>query len=255
MLAPSDTPYAVLLLDRDAHDPLVLAKALGAVRGTPFHDEVLQAKRAWGIVEDALSADEAKALGHALREAGVPCAIGPTSAIASPPAAETIRSVDALPSPHPILVAVAALTIITETKATEIQGPSGAQKAASIAITMTTGIPLNIGGKKRKVETTREEQSLSFFADLVYPDPARRLRIDASHFDFSCLGGRKAYQAQANLKVMVGDLLAAAPDAWRNHGARVLLEGQPIRTMGYASLEDLEREERWLLTLRAAGNP
>jgi hypothetical protein len=232
---------------------LVLAKALGAVRGTPFHDQVLQAKRAWGIVADDLSAEEAKALGRGLTEAGVACAVGPTAALARLPDAEPIRTVDALPSPHPTLVAVAALTITTETKSTETQGPSGVQKAAGMAIAMATGIPLGIGGKKHKVERTREEQTLQFYADLFYTDPARRLRIGGAHFDFSCLKERMGYQAQANLKVLVGDVVAAAPGAWVNHGTQVLVEGRPIRTMGYASLDDLEREERWLLTLRAAG--
>jgi hypothetical protein len=61
------------------------------------------------------------------------------------------------------------------------------------------------------------------------------------------------YQAQANLKLFIGDLVQAAPGAWLNHGARVLLEGRAVRTMGYRSLEELEREGRWLMTLRGVG--
>jgi len=118
---------------------------------------------------------------------------------------------------------------------------------------MSTGLPIKIGGRKRPAEKTHEEHGLAFYAELHYEDPSRRLQIDASHFDFSCLGERMLYQAQGNLKLLIGDVVRAAPEAWANHGTRVLLEGRPIRTMGYRSLEDLEREARWLLTLRRLG--
>jgi hypothetical protein len=245
--------FALIQLDPTSHDPMALAKALAAVRETPLQDQVLVAKRAWGIVAEDLSETEARALGRALRSSGVECAVGPTAALAELPAGEAARTADALPAAHPILIAVAAITVTKEAARTEKKGPSGAQKAASAAIMMTTGLPIKIGGRKRSVEKRQEEQSLVFHADLYYEGPSRRLQIDASHFDFSCLKERMLYQAQANLKLLIGDLVQAAPEAWMNHGTRVLLEGRPIRTMGYGSLEDLEREARWLLTLRASG--
>jgi hypothetical protein len=247
-----DDRFAVLELERGTHDPMALARALAAIRGTPVHDQVMAAKRAWGIVADALPAAEAKALGKALQSAGVRCAVGPASRLAELPPVEPAPKLDALPVAPPTLFALAALTVTWTTTTTEKKGPSGGQKAASAAIMMTTGLPIKIGGRRRAVEKAREEQKLAFYVDLLY-DPPRRLRIDASQFDFSCLDKRMVYHAQANLKLLVGDLVQAAPDAWLNLGARVILEGRPIRTMGYESLEDLEREARWLLTLRAFG--
>lgn len=245
--------FALIQADRESRDPMALARALAAVRETPVHDQVLAAKSAWGIVAEDLSESEARALKQALRSSGVACAVGPTAALAEPPAVEAAGTVDALPAAHPILIAVAGITVTKETTRTEEKGPSGGQKIASAAIMMSTGLPIKIGGRKRSVEKTQEEQRLVFHAELYYEDPSRRLRIDASHFDFSCLEERMLYQAQGNLKLLMGDLVRAAPEAWMNHGARVLLEGRPIRTMGYSSLEDLEREARWLLTLRAFG--
>jgi hypothetical protein len=248
-----DDLFAVLELERDVHDPMVLAKALAAMRGTPVQDQVLAARRAWGIVADALPKAEATSLALALRSSGVRCAVGPTSALPDLPPPQAAQTLDALPAGRPTLVAVAGLTVTTTSTTTEQKGPSGAQKAASAAILMSTGLPIRIGGRKRGVEKTREEQKLAFHADLFYEGPAARLRIDASHFDFSCLEERMLYQAQGNLKLLIGDVVGGAPEAWLNHGARVLLEGRPIRTMGYESLGDLEREERWLLTLRTSG--
>ncbi|MDT8368155.1 MAG: hypothetical protein RQ745_03035 [Longimicrobiales bacterium] len=245
--------FALIQRDRESHDPMALARALAAVRETPVQDQVLAAKRAWGIVADDLPESEARALGRALGASGVECAVGPTGALAELPALEAVRTVDALPPAHPILIAVAGLTITAPTTRAEAKGPSGAQKAASAAIMMTTGLPIRIGGRKRPVEKTHDEPSLVFYADLYYANPPRGVRIDASNFDFSCLETRMLYQAQGNLKLLIGDLAGAAPEAWTNHGARVLLEGRPIRTMGYATLDDLEREARWLLTLRGSG--
>jgi hypothetical protein len=245
--------FALIQRDREAWDPTALAKALAAVRGTPVQDQALVARRAWGIVADDLSEADAKALGKALRSAGVECAVGPTAALAELPSVETVAAVDALPAAQPILIAVAAITVTTTTTKTEKKGPSPGQKAASAAIMMATGLPIKVGGRKRSVEKTQQEQSLAFYAELHYETPSRRVQIEASHFDFSCLKERMLYQAQGNLKLLIGDLVGAAPEAWTNHGARVLLEGRPIRTMGYGDLEDLEREARWLLTLRAFG--
>lgn len=243
--------FAVIQLERESHDPMALAKALASVRETPVQDQVLAANKAWGIVAEDLPESEARALGQALRSTGLKCTAGPTAALAKLPEVEPAATVDELPAAHPILISVAGITVTTTTTKTEKHGPSGAQKMASAAIMMSTGIPIRIGGRKRSVEKTQEEQSLVFYADLYYEDPSKRLRIDASHFDFSCLEERMLYLAQGNLKLLIGDLFQAAPGAWMNHGTRVLLEGRPIRMMGYGSLEDLEREARWLLTLRA----
>jgi len=242
--------FAVIRVDPESHDPMVLAKALATIRETPVHDQVLIAKSAWGIVANDLSQDEANALGKALRAMDIECAVGPTSALAELPPVEAAGTIDVLPDAQATLIAVAGITITTTTTVTEDKGPSGAQKIASAAILASTGLPIKIGGWKRPVEKAQKEESLAFYADLHYEGPSRRLRIDASRFDFSCLESRMLYQAQGNLKLLIGDLVQAAREAGTNHGTRVLLEGRPIRTMGYRSLQDLEREAQWLLTLR-----
>jgi len=245
--------FALIQLEREWRDPMALARALAAARDTPVQDQVLAARRAWGIVAEDLPETEAKALGQALRSSGLECAVGPAGSLARLPDIEPATTLGALPAADPILIAAAGITVTTTTTTTEKTGPTGAQKAASAAIMMTTGLPIKIGGRKRSVRKEREEHRLGFYVDLHYENPSRRLRIDASHFDFSCLKERMLYQAMGNLKLLAGDLVEAAPEAWLNHGARVLLEGKPIRTMGYESLGDLDREARWLLTLRGRG--
>ena len=245
--------FAVLELGRDERDPMALARALAAARGTPVQDQVITARRAWGIVEEDLTEAEATALAKTLTASGVECIARPASSLARLPDAESVTALEALPADRPALVAVAGLTIMSTRTTTEKKGPTAAQKVASTAIMLGTGLPIKVGGRKRTVEKTERREALAFYSDLHYEASSRRLRIDAARFDFSCLGERMLYQGQGNLKLLIGDIVQGTPDAWRNHGARVLLEGRPIRTMGYGSLADLEREARWLLTLRALG--
>jgi hypothetical protein len=245
--------FAVLLTDRQARDPVPLAKALAAVRKTPLQDQMLAARRAWGIVADDLGKEAATELGASLERAGLANVVCRASALVDPPHPDPAKKHEDLPVSQPNLIAVAAITVTSTVKATETRGPTGAQKVLSTAISLGTGLPIKLGGRTRKVETTKEEHSLAFYADLCYRAPFRRLRIAAANFDYSCLGERKLYQAQANLKALVGDLVRAAPGAWQNHGARILLEAKPVQTMGYGSLADLDREERWLLTLQTLG--
>jgi hypothetical protein len=250
-MTPGSDRFAVVQLERAARDPVVLAKALAAARKTPFQDQMIAARSSWGIVAENLAEGEASALVQVLVASGVAAAARPASSLVELPAAEAATTLASIPNVRPILVAVAGITVVTTTTTTEKQGPTGAQKLANAALMLGTGLPIKIGGKARTVEKTREDQSLAFYADLFYKNPLRHVRIAAAKFDFSCLKERMLYQAQANLKLLMTDLVRAAPNAWQNHGTRVLLEGKPMTTMGYRSLADLEREARWLLTLQA----
>jgi hypothetical protein len=242
--------FALIQLDREA-DAMDLARALAKVRGAPVQDQVLEARSARGIVAEGLSEDDARSLGRSLRSSGFPVALAPAGAVATLPEAEPAREKGALPAAPPFLVAAAPVTVTTRGRGTKRSGPSPGQKAASTAILMTTGMPIRVGGRTREGEPAREEEKLTFWTDLYYEDPGRRLRIDASRFDFSCLGERMLYQGHANLKLLLGDIVRDAPEAWLNRGTRVLLDGAPLRALDYRSLDDLDRESRWLLTLRA----
>lgn len=222
---------------------MVLARALAAVRNELVQDQVLAARSAWGIVADDLPEEEAKTLGEALRSHGVECAVCRTAALPRLPAVERAKIIDGLPDGRPALIAVAAITeSVTKTKST-----------ASARLERTGGLSFNVRAERKPADMTDTEHRLDFYADLYYEDPARRMRIDASAFNFSGLGDRMQFRGQANLKLLLEDLLQAAPGTWTNQGARVLLEGKPIRSIGHRSLDDLEREARWLLTLRGMG--
>jgi len=51
--------------------------------------------------------------------------------------------------------------------------------------------------------------------DVLYKNPLRRLRVDAQKFDYAYLKERKLYQMFGNFKLLVGDVMKAAPEAWK----------------------------------------
>ncbi len=59
------------------------------------------------------------------------------------------------------------------------------------------------------------------------------------------------YGAETNFHALLEELVARAPAALRGKGTRAMLARRPAGDSFYESLDDLEREERWLLTLAA----
>jgi hypothetical protein len=242
--------FAVLLARPEAKDPVALAKALAAARKTPLQDQMVIAKSCWGILAENVGEKEATALIQSLKQSGVESIICPTASMAALPNAELAKTFESLATAKPVLIAAAAITTTSMTTKHVKEGPSAGQKIASMGIMLATGLPIKIGGKERTVDKKETHSDLVFYLDVVYQSPARRLRVDALHFDYSFLKERKLYQLMGNFKLLVGNVVKTSPEAVQNHGTKVLLEGKPIQTMGYNSLSDLERETRWLLTLQ-----
>jgi hypothetical protein len=242
--------HLVILSRPEQRDPMVVAKALAAIRKTPLQDQVTVAKGGWGVLAENLLAAEAEQLVNGLRQAGLESQAVP--ALSPIPDAQPLIRWDPGITNGLGLIAAAGIKLISKTTKTVKEGPTASQKILSAGILLSTGLPIKIGGSERTVEKTQERSELVFYLDLIYKEPGRRLRIDAQKFDYSFLKERKLYFLMGNFKLLIGDLVKAVPAAWSNHGTKVLLENKPIQTMGYDSLNDLERESRWLMTLMQA---
>jgi len=248
-LVSADSPFMVLLSRSVVRDPVALAKALASARKTPVQDQMVFAKSCWGIVSEHQTEIEARALAESLRALGVDCLVCPDASLTALPSVEEIKLFQPLAAAAPVLISAAAITITSTSTRLVKEGPSTAQKIASTGLMLATGMPIRLGGKERTIEKKQEHSDQVFYLDVIYKEPARRLRINAHQFDYSFLKERKLYQVLGNFKLLVGELVKGTPAAWQNHGTHVLLEGKPMQTMGYNSLTDLERETRWLLTL------
>jgi hypothetical protein len=81
--------------------------------------------------------------------------------------------------------------------------------------------------------------------DLVVRDPARRYRIEATAFDYTCLGARKEPSAARNFRRLVQRLAERALAARHNQGATALLAHDALHR--YASEALLDRETAYFL--------
>jgi len=246
----SDTPtFLVRLTTPELPDVMTLAKTLASVRQTPVQDQVVTAKRCWGIVAEHLDEKAAGVVVEALSKAGVACAAVPEAQFATLPTAEAAGTWATFSETPPLLIASAMIPTSSTSTKTVKEGPSGAQKILSTAILLGTGLPIKIGGKERTVTKTQHHADQLYVMDLIGGQPLRRWRITAEHFDYSYLNERKLYQVLGNFKLLLADLVQRWPKARQNHGTKIFLQNKPLNVMGYTSLADFEREMRWLLTL------
>ncbi|MDE2038639.1 MAG: hypothetical protein KGJ45_01325 [Elusimicrobia bacterium] len=240
--------YCVLLKGA-LGDPAALARALAPVRGCPEVDLVGPMRRCWGLVAVDIEEGQARREESALLAASIAAAAIPANLVEELPAVEQVRSLRLDLAPVKLLAA-AAFVERRSRVVREEEGPGSGKRALQIGLSLATGMPVGLfGGGKKVVEKTISSSDLLYYLDLYVGQPPRRLRVAAHAFDFSCLGQRKGYDAPGNFKRLLQAFEERA--AGLNAGARGLLEGRPVRQMGYESLKDLEREARWLLTLAA----
>lgn len=260
--------YSVLLADDASLRPNDVARALAAARKAPVLDLMGPMRRAWGIVEEGVEKAAAEETVRILGAAGLKALAVPAELVEDLTPAERVtnltfsakgltyaeREAPARQADWSRLALVAAAGVPETTTTVSAPGeppPDIAKKMLKTGFTLMTGMPTSLGMGPKPVARKTEVTDQVYVVDLHLKGPEQRLRIEGGRFDFSCLGARKGYNIMANIKVLVGMLSAAAPAAALSRGAQVMLEGRPLREMGYDGLEDLERESRWRLTLAA----
>lgn len=249
-MAEAKLRYAVILTNPEHLDVPRLAEALARFNKVAAVDAAPAARRSWGIVADDLEKGRAEALAAELARSGLEGLALPNNLIEDLP---QIRPVKAYPekfAAKPWALVAAAGFRKTVTAAKTQEGPSMAQKAFGLGLMMTTGLPVGLGGGKKEAAKTQESFDLVFYLDLLRLDAPERLRIDAQDFDYSCLNERKDYNVINNFRTLVKEIALGSPEAFKSRGTSVILENKPVSAMGYDALEDLEKESRWLLTLR-----
>lgn len=258
--------YAVLLRKPEQLDFHALAEALARRRSVPVLDAMPEARSCWGIIGEGQDEPAAKDEAAALTTAGFEALALPQNLLADLPAAVHVARAELGPgqseffgadvAPHRVkaeegVLLCAAVLKREATQTITMQKNVGlAGKALQVGLLMATGIPIRTASMRKEEQKTVSSPELWGVLDLVLKDPDRRLRILSESFDYSCLKEDKAYDSLGNLRALARRLAALWPEAGRNRGLRFILEGKPQRDMGYASLSDLERESRWLLTLR-----
>ncbi len=253
----------LLIHAEDFQNPKV-SEVWAKMQGCPFSEASVYLKKSWGLLSERLSTDDAARLVEAFQKKGLDIQSVPSSDLTIPPAVQPVKflrfSTAALSlqngateatQPWGDLKALFAYALNESfTKTTKItHGPSPSEKLAKTAILLGTGIPLPMS-RKKTVEKTVTHHELSFFMDLIFASPLRRFRVDGQHLDYSFLGPKKEMGAQGNFRLLFEELKARVPQAFLNKGSRVLAARQPVSTMGYETVDDVERETKWYLSLQ-----
>jgi hypothetical protein len=257
--------YVVLLRKPEQFDFPALAAALARRRGCPVLDAMREARACWGILGEGQDETAVKEEAAALTAAGFAALALPQNLLEdSTPAVSVVKGElgtqatvfftaagEPLPAKNPSLLCAAILKrSVTQTIKAQ-KDISFTDKALQVGLFMATGLPIRTSRMRKEVEHTVASSELWGVLDLILTAPPGRLRVLSDGFDYSCLKEEKAYDTLGNFRALARRLAAFWPEAGRNRGLRFILEGKSQRDMGYESLADLERESRWLLTLRA----
>jgi len=208
--------YAVLLPRADRVDAPRIARALARFLEVPVHDAAVRARRSCGIVAEGLGEEQARALAKRLEEEAVGGWVLKGDALATVPLAEPLKGLELYAAGFRPALEAAAGDLIA-------------------------------GRSIRLVAAAMIEREM--ILDVLIDFPWRRLRVHAERFDFRCLGGRMNLDARNNLRELVGALCALSPSALKGRGTETLLADRRSEPLAYDAVEDLEREERWLLTI------
>ncbi len=257
--------YAVILAAEDQFKLAPLAQALAAFKNEPQQDAAHDARGSWGIVGEKLNEEDAERLIGCLSSVKLNAVKISQSTIDLLPTAVTLVHAEFMPDgfsgvdeqarrvkllwPQIRVIAAAGVKSTTSRTVTEKQGPTATQKALSIGIMMATGLPISVGPKKKEIKRMVSDTDYHLVFDVIANDPTLRVRVFAERVNYTFLKQRMQYNAMGNFKVLIGDMVASVPTARRGKGTRILLAGQPLNTMGYESLADLERECDWLASI------
>lgn len=259
-------PHAVVLREPARFDPKAVSAVLAGRSTLPAESWLPAVRRGWGVLAESSPAEEAEALAAALVAAGFAAVAVPVGLLEAPPAAAAVTKIELAGDGLDVLAGRGAVerrrhvwthlkvlsagSVSESSTRTVTEGPGLAEKSIRLGVALTTGLPV-LGGKAKSREV-REEKRVPFI-ELVFAEPAARLRLLGSEFDYTVLGPKMSYSAELNFRALVAELAPRAPGALRSRGARGVLAKSPSGALAYESFDDVFLEERWLSTLAALG--
>ena len=232
-----------VLLRSPSFDPSAVCAVLGARTALPPETLLPVVRRGWGLLPEPSSEEGAKSLAAELSAAGQLAVAVPASLVEEPPRPAAVTRAELSGDGLDVL-----------------QGRAGAERRrfgwtklavlAAGAVVEKTAKSVSVSVRARKTRRVEDEKRTPFI-ELLFAEPAARLRIVAAEFDYSALGDRMSYSAELNFRALVEELGRRAPGALRSKGARAILAKAPSGESSYESFEDCGAELRWLLTLSA----
>jgi len=256
--------YNVVLGSQDAFDLQKLADALSRASGMVRLDALSHIRSHWGILYRTKEMEKAQDLRQKLEQEGVETFILDNMQLKAILPPKLLKKVipkpeglvleenereKILPWDNFILICSGQVEVSIMVKKKSSADEGAARKIASLAVFLTTGIPVSAKNTKPE-EEVKKETSSNYYLDIIAKENAESLSISGYSFDYSYLGNRKQYNIFANFSNLVKDTAGFLPNAVRNRGVRSLEQGGgTFRDFRYRSIEEYEAEKLWLLQL------
>jgi len=260
--------YAVLLKNPKTYHPPTIAKVIQAFREIPYQDAIHLARASWGILGENLEKVKAENLIDLLPVASLEGVLWPQDKLSDLPMAKALTGLEFSDDTLRInikggesqvfswseikITAAAGFNSETFKVTKQEKGSSFGQKMMDVGILMSTGIPMGLFRKKKEAVQSQRSVDFMYFMDLFFKDSLERYRIDAQAFDYSCLKEKMVYNVLGNLRALITEITQKGKGSLWNKGVRDILESRPVSSMDYRSLDEIERECRWLACLTAS---
>ena len=260
-----DDKFAVLLANPELFNLPAIAKVLSEYRGVHPHDAINEARAGAGLLLENADEKAAQDLAGRFTSAGLPARVTAQANVPILPEPQLVTGASFLPDkleialeashqvtlpPKRFLFVGAGSFAQTTFKTIKVkEGPSAGQKIAKLGVMLATGLPIPIGGKEKMVEKKIESSDRVFCAELIVAEPFQHLRIEGDNMSYACLKDKMGYNVMTNFPLLMKELIKVSAGAILGRGARVLQANGPVRDIGYGSVEEMEREARWLLAL------
>lgn len=242
--------YAVLLRDAGSPNADAVRRAFRTFSHLTDADAIRLAANAQGILLRHLSADEARALQHALQAEGVNAALVNEAELRFLPASQMLHRIEL---GHDELV---IHDLMGRTSAVAWEQISlvaaGAVPHVEIGVTQTPHSRLGFQSlfglsNKPAVETRRRlETERHFILELIVGHGRARYEIQAHQFPFNFVLERPAASTTEKFVWLVREMARRATRAGLNRGARDIRDGVQL-VRGYPSRQLLLDEMVWLL--------
>jgi hypothetical protein len=249
-----------LLLPREEPNlaPAPLAAALSPVVGRPTGELSKRFREMPWILLEGLPAAQLDPVFEVLRSRRLEARAVPDAHMPVLPPALRVRVADptpesfflesAEPPAPPVLpwselrVVSCGIVAITAEEAQSIFGSWKGEKPSTQRLP-AKNIPgsVPIGAATR---TTTDALLADFFAGGKQP---WRLRIDAGHFKYDCLGKRMSTSSRTNLRLLLEIVRDRAPGAHLTDRSKLFLAGQPVGEYKFKSLTAFESYHRWVM--------
>jgi hypothetical protein len=258
MVLPMETYSLLLPREEPIVAPAPLAAALSPVVGRPAGELSKRFREMPWVLLEGLPAAQLDAVFEVLRSRRLEARAVPDAHMPMLPPALRVRVADPTPEslflesaepPAPPVLRWGDLRVIScgivALAAEEAQSIFGSWKGEK---TSAQRLPAKDIPGSVPISTTSRTPTEALLADFFAGGAEPwRLRIDAGHFKYDCLGRRMSTSSRTNMRALLEVIRERAPKASLTNRAKLFLAGEPVSQFKFKTLTAFESYHRWVM--------